>query len=256
MKKLFLTLLVTGFGMMQAFSQITYHDINPDTTVNTWNAFTITPIPATASSNLIIWWHPSPEVVAQTWGNCEILFDAAGTVPLKLNAGDSITAGGKWKMGNYDALSSGGSGNWTSNATDKYLGFRIKNGTVWNYGWVKMSVAAGAASFTVKEWAFEASGKRINTGQTAATGVQTIASVPAMHLYPNPASDKIQLQWEFNGPGTIAIANISGRIIKIIDIVAGTKYPVIDINELASGTYYITAKTGEAGSVTTSFSKL
>lgn len=239
MKKLLLTLAATIIAYTQSNAQIVYHDINPDTTVNTWNAFIITPLPGNTTDNITIWWHPTPEVVIQTWGNCELLFDAAGNLPLKLNMNDTITASGKWKVGNYHALNSAGTGNWQTNATDKYLGFRIKNGSSWYYGWVKMTVTSGAASFTVKEWAYNPSGS-IKAGQTTTTGINSVAGSNNIALYPNPAKNQIQLQYTPKENLTIHITDLQGKNIRNINISKGTVNPVIDINELSPGMYRIT----------------
>lgn len=239
MKKLLLTLSVTIIAYIQSNAQIIYHDINPDTTINTWNAFIITPLPGSTGDNITIWWHPSPEVVIQTWGNCELLFDAAGSLPLKLNANDTITASGKWKVGNYDALNSGSAGNWQTNAADKYLGFRIKSSSTWYYGWIKMTVAAGGASFTVKEWAYNVSGS-IKAGQTTTTGINRIVASNNVALYPNPAKNQIRLQYTIKENLAVHITDLQGKNVKNINLSKGTVNPVIDINELSPGIYQMT----------------
>lgn len=238
MQKLLFTFITLIVLSNQSIGQIKFHDVDPDTTVSTWDAFTITPIASGPSDYIVIWWHPSPEVVVQTWGNCEILFDAQGTLPLKLEQGDTIDASGKWVKGNYDALSSGGSGNWTSNALDKYLGFRVKNGTTWNYGWVKMSVASAAVSFTIKEWAYDTTGNAIKAGQKTATAISNIQNKTELQVYPNPAQNRIVVSKQLNDK--VAVHDLAGRRYAVYQQTEPGQ-TVLDITHLPAGTYILTS---------------
>lgn len=240
MKKLLFTISILTTSGIASYSQISYHDINPDTTVNTWDAFTITPS-SSPSNDIVVWFHLLPEVVIQTHGLCEILFDS-NSFPAKLNAGDSISSSGIWMAGTYNPLSSGSSGNWQTNATDKYIGFRFKNSTTWYYGWLMMSVAPGAASFTVKEWAFNASGNQINAGQTNTTGITSTAHRTAITTYPNPVWDKIQLEWEVTDAAILTITNATGLVIKRIELVKGSRVHTLETNDLVPGVYNIVMK--------------
>lgn len=253
MKKLLLTVsMLTAFGLV-SYSQITHHDIKPDTTVNTWNNFSIAPS-SLPTNDIVVWFHPMPEVVIQTHGVCEILF-SANSFPAKLSVGDSISAAGTWKPGTYNPLSSGSSGNWKTDATDKYIGFRFKNsGSTWYYGWLMMSVAPGAASFTVKEWAFNTSGNKINAGQTTTTGINTIAHRGTIKAYPNPARDKIQIQWETVDAATLTLTNATGSIVKRTELAKGSSSHILDTKDLIPGTYHITLKS-ENDTYTGSFVK-
>ncbi|MGN6477546.1 MAG: T9SS type A sorting domain-containing protein [Flavipsychrobacter sp.] len=236
MKKILFTQLLVLLATI-SFGQINYHDINPDTTVNTWNAFVIQPTPG--STDIVIWWHPSPEVVIQTHGNAEILFETSSALPAKLNAGDSIAPSGHWIAGDYDALSSGGTGNWVTNATDKYIGFRFKNsGNTWYYGWLKMSVGAGASSFTVKEWAYNTTGSKINAGQVGTTGISTMQA-KLVTIYPNPAKDYLQLKYDADENTTMIITNATGTTVTRGEFSKGMSNPIISLGNLAPGTYHI-----------------
>ncbi len=244
MKKILFTQLFVLLATI-SFGQINYHDINPDTTVNTWNAFVIQPTPG--STDIVIWWHPSPEVVIQTHGNAEILFETSSALPAKLNAGDSIAPSGHWIAGDYDALSSGGTGNWVTNATNKYIGFRFKNsGNTWYYGWLKMSVGTGASSFTVKEWAYNSAGGKINAGQLGTTGIGTIAQMKTLSMYPNPATTQVQLQYQAEENTVMTITNAAGNVVKTMELRKGNRNPVVEIGDWAAGMYYLTIRETES----------
>lgn len=238
-KTLFTTLAIAGM-YISSHAQITYHDINPDTTVNTWNVFSVIPNPSTTSNTLDIWWHPSPEVVVTTWGDVQLLFDAAGTNPAKLNAGDSIGATATWKTASYLPLNSAGTGNWTSNATDKYLGFKIKNGSTWNYGWLKMTVATGAASFTVKEWAFNTAGTSIKAGQSTTTGITNAARNTEVKM--ELANKSVKFDGLPGDNNLLQVFDMNGRRLKTAS--TGNRQAT-DLSELNSGYYILNITSGD-----------
>jgi hypothetical protein len=229
-------LLLTFFSAIVAsksFSQVLYHDIVPDTTVNTWNVFFVSPWGASSSDGVLIWYHPTPEVVVQTNGDYEILF--SGSFPAKLQPGDSISPSATWNTGSYDALNSGGTGNWQTSATDKYLGFRFKNPTNWHYGWIKMSVAAGATSFTVKEWAYNTQAdKSIRAGQVATTGISAAGQGRVEICQGN---NNIQFRnLEAGVKYTVNILDISGHKLAAEPVAPGG---YISVSDFAPGTYVL-----------------
>jgi len=202
----------TALITISSHAQIVHHDIIPDSTVSTWGDYTIVPS-TNPSDDVIIWLHPVPEVVVQTHGNCNILFDAAGNFPLKLEAGDMISATGNWQPGNYNALNSMGTGNWQTNAADKYLAFRFKTGATWYYAWLKMSVAASATSFIVKEWAYNAQGQPIAAGQSHAAGIAGASGNHAVAM--DMAGNQLRFtHLEAGMTYHTAVTDINGRVVQ------------------------------------------
>lgn len=230
MKRILLavTLLIAGKA---ATGQIHYHNIIPDTTISTWDAFQVMPS-TSLSNNLTIWWHPSPEMVVQTQGDCEVLF-TTDSLPAKLNLGDSIGMAAIWVEADYHEMSGGGVGKWTTDAEDKYLGFRFKNaGSGWYYGWLKMSVGAGAISFTVSEWGYNTqAGKAIKAGQMGTTGVMSITEEKNTILF---ADRKVKFANLGTGQSIFIIADISGRELYRGPV---TATDVIDMSGYPTGIY-------------------
>lgn len=222
-----------------ASAQIFYHDINPDTTVSTWDAFTI-PFSASPLTDLLVWHHPTPDVVVQTHGNCQVLFDGGG-LPSKLESGNTINSSGNWMDGSYDPLNNTTTGNWQSNASGKYLGFRFKSGTTtWKYGWLKLSVAAGATGFTVHEWAYNTQGNPITAGQGVPTSVGNVTG-----------SDDIGIVFSGKMIGfthlipavkyPVCITDMNGRTIRQQAITANER---IDLGDLSAGAYVVQLRDG------------
>lgn len=233
MRKL-ITLLTILVWTADSNAQITYHNIEPDTTVNSWDAFQLKPS-TVPSNDITIWWHPAPEVVVQTHGNCQVLFDDT-SLPSKLEFGDTITTTANWNAGAYDTLSYGSTGNWTFGANDKYLGFRFKNTTSsWYYGWLMMSVAPGASSFTVSEWAYNSvAGQPIKAGQADATG---IVSAKREQIEIRSANGSLQFTGLHAGTNyPISISNTNGQIVHTTNIRASES---LDISGYAKGVYIV-----------------
>lgn len=239
MKKHLLTIALFLCGAFATQAQIAYHDINPDTTVNTWNAFEIAP-PALAPGRLILWFHPTPEVVVQTMDNWEVLFN--GTYPAKLNLNDSIAAGsGTWKAADYDALNSMGTGYWQTNATDKYLGFRVQTTTGYKYGWLKMSVAGGASAFTVKEYGYNTqTGKAIKAGQMATTGVSASLAEEQVQLLLAGRSIRL-IHADPSARFDVAITDMAGHIVQRMQTYSDKP---IALGDLSAGTYMLHVSVG------------
>ena len=218
-------------------AQIQFHDVSPDTTVTGWDAWQLKLPGSALSSDLTIWRHPSsPDVVVQTHGDYQVLFDAAGTYPAKLSLNDSISGTGIWKAGNYDPLSELGKGNWVTNAEDKYLGFRRKQGTDWQYAWLEMSVAPGAASFTVKEWAYQTTlNKSVKAGQISntPTGVEEATSWrPVM----SQQGRALHFDGLSAGPWQISVLDGSGRRLLSTSLLPSQQF---SLEDMPAGNYFI-----------------
>ena len=184
---LFLLCLTLGFTQT-GNAQIIHHDINPDTTLGgglVLSYFIVQPPPSLAQFH--IFWNTGNMVYLEvhgTFGFGEVLMNA--DYPAKLQSGETISTAGTWHeaAGPSGFLSASINGNWRSDATDKYIGFRFKSATGdWHYGWLKMTVAAAGASFTVKEWAYQSvSGVAIKAGERASTGIGTLTNDPGIDL--------------------------------------------------------------------------
>lgn len=241
MKKTIYTVLLLLVVCSGLSAQIVYHDINPDTTVSTWDGFVIQPT-SNAANDLVIWYHPNPEVVVQTHGSCEILFDAGGVLPSKLNQGTTINATGVWQTGAYDPLNSSGNGNWQANANDKYLAFRFLESGVWNYGWLKLSVTASPMSFTVKEWAYRAQGGAILAGQKNATSIASAPGVPEIGMICTGRMLRFtHLPDSKSYP--VRVTDMNGRPVLVSGMAGGKE---LDLRQLPAGMYQVALYMGPA----------
>jgi hypothetical protein len=82
-----------------------------------------------------------------------------------------------------------------------------------------------------------------NFTTSKSVGINELSSIHDLQLYPNPASEKINLRYncENSFTGTIKIAGLTGLIIneQIITSTQGWNHQTIDISHLESGIYFI-----------------
>ncbi|PSK95051.1 T9SS type A sorting domain-containing protein [Taibaiella chishuiensis] len=246
MKRLFAlcALILLGFGSR---AQITYHDIVPDSTIGGGPTLTFWVLqPPTSSAQLHIFWSMNNTVFLRIHGSFgfgEMLM--TGGFPAKLPAGADIsTASVTWAetTGANGSLNESGNGNWRSDAADKYLGFRFKTMTGhWTYGWLKMTVATGGTSFTVKEWGIQTTeGVGIRAGDRPPTSIQPIQLAPQIQLsvfngrlYP--------FHLEQGRDYAYRVTDMQGRTISNGNIRADGSLPV---SGMASGMYVIQLVSG------------
>lgn len=237
-------LILLSFGSR---AQITYHDIVPDSTIGGGPTLTFWVLqPPTSSAQLHIFWSMNNTVFLRIHGSFgfgEILMN--GGFPAKLPVGADIsTAAVTWAetTGANGSLHENGNGNWRSDATDKYLGFRFKTMTGhWTYGWLKMSVAAAGTSFTVKEWGIQTTeGVGIRAGDRPATGIAPIQIAPQIRL--SVFEERLYpFHLEQGRDYTYRIIDMQGRAIRTGTIQAEGSIP---LSGMASGMYVIRLASG------------
>lgn len=229
-------LLTTTYSPAQVF----YHDINPDTTMGggaTLQYFSFSP-PATYPS-FETFWDPSQSVYIEVHGLSgygAILYD--NNAPSKLEAGNMIgPSSGAWVEG-HGSLYENGIGNWQTNATDKYLGFRFKKptGADWYYGWLRLTIAPAAASFTVKAWAYQTQENvAIAAGDASASGVIAVNYNNDIRLV-TKNNTVYFMNLEPGRRYMVVIADLNGRTVRTRSIIEEEN---IEIADLPGGTYIL-----------------
>lgn len=242
MKIPFLMLAALFFSATSpAGAQILWHDITPDTTCgpgHPTSSFTVEiPGQILLHCNAIA-------VVAETHGP-EIL--KRNGVPAKLNPGETITPSAAWDNGGtLVSTFPSDPANWRTDAADKYLGFRFKetfSSPDWHYGWIKLSVAEDASSFTIKEWAYNQqpnqpvkAGEKSNT--TAIGGITKEAEI-GLQLQGRKARISSRQQGLHY---TVCITDMQGRSFNGITL---TKTGEVDLSGLTPGLYILTVQSGD-----------
>ena len=69
-------------------------------------------------------------------------------------------------------------------------------------------------------------------------------AVQAIRLYPNPASDKLMLEWNSDSieSGVLSIENIMGETVQKTKVISNTGAQEIDISKIQDGTYLLWVK--------------
>ena len=165
--------------MINADGQIIYTDVNPDLTLNTNNAvynldlnkdgvtdFTINCKFTTSINNGCTGSHIDKAIkITPASGNAVAVFNGD---PSKLTSCDQVNATSTYQINQNQILANDRwqcklingdqmwkelkSGNWMANASDKFLGLKIKVGVSTYYGWARLDVSSDAGSFTIKEY--------------------------------------------------------------------------------------------------------
>jgi hypothetical protein len=227
-------------------AQIYYQDILPDLTLNSWGVKNIH-IDSSVNANLLygtpgilsIWREGSfGPVEINAFSDCEVLMN--GNYPAALNQNQLISLAGTWIQPNYAILSNGVHGNWTG-VTDKYLGIRIKNGTQWLYGWIRLDVNALGSSVTIKDYACNRTAdESINAGQTNTTVIDDCSAIPTKNIsaFPNPCKNLVEFRFKYPvNNAVINFYNLQLLKIKTISDVSGSIF-IIDLGDLKCGIYF------------------
>jgi len=251
-------------GATGANAQIVYTDVNPDfahpgnevvfgldLNNDTNFDFVLASLDTTlASGNRI------RNTVIAPYGTAAASNAIAGEAPsgydyaLALNSGDMIDNTLNWIAATntmaYNANSANPyNENWNG-VTDKYLGLKFVVAGNTHYGWARMDVLAVADTWTLKDYAFNASP---NTGLTAGqmTGVSTMAMESLVHFINQPNNT---VKVVVNGgltEGAITLVSANGQTVSTGNVDAD-QY-IVDLNGLAAGIYVINAEFAE-GSMT------
>jgi len=219
-KHLVILLCISCFSI-KTNAQINYQDFIPDVVLDTWSSQNVHIDSAVTSvlsygdpGNISIWQEFESRIVVNAFSECDVLMN--GSHPAALDLNQPIDATGTWEQPDYDILNDGSQGNWMG-VIDKYLGVRIKSGTQWLYGWIRMDVNAAGNSVTIKDYACNrVPDAAINAGQITPTGISDRSDVlnNLISIYPNPNSGNFNLDIEkISLPFQIIIMNSNGQIM-------------------------------------------
>ena len=133
--------------------------------------------------------------------------------------------------------------------TNKYVGVRIEKvqdgDTIWQYGWVRLDVAADAKSFVVKDYAYEgASDKYILAGMEV-SGTLEKKAVENIEIYVSQKILFIDLKELKKENSIIRVLNINGQEILKKE---NSETSEISLKEFATGMYIVNVQF-EEGSI-------
>ncbi|HCS20297.1 MAG TPA: hypothetical protein DIW47_07005 [Bacteroidetes bacterium] len=130
---------------------------------------------------------------------------------------------------------------------DKYIGFRIKTGTSYNYGWMKIDFSGDASmTFVLKELAYQNTvNTPIKAGQKFGVGIRHMElEEKVFTFYPNPVKTTLHIRAEKELElNLIRIYAIDGHCVKQFD--KPDLAMEFDLSDLTKGAYYIELIQGE-----------
>lgn len=136
-------------------------------------------------------------------------------------------------------MAQGTSIGWWPGKTDKYLGLKIRVGVNTHYGWARLDVAGDAASFTIKDYAYESTPDGCIYAGQIISGIPENTRETGYSISPNPwtSSATLQTTGHFNNTA-LTIFNSYGQKAGQVYGISG-QTAVIQRNDLPAGLYFI-----------------
>lgn len=163
---------------------------------------------------------------------------------LQLSQGDAINSSSNYSS-DYPQVGDVYNSNFNG-ATSKYIGFRLKSGSDYKYGWMLVELTGSSdLTFTLKEYAYQNTvNTAINAGESNAVGI-THVEVPQLKVnaYPNPASDQLTVELESETQEAIESISIYSVEGKLVSQIIDPELPLqVDLSALNSGLYILDVK--------------
>lgn len=138
-------------------------------------------------------------------------------------------------------VTQGITGNW-QNVSGKFMGLKIKMGSDFYYGWIKLgvSIASYSVSITIMEYAYNSiPNQPILAGQTTVTGITENSFASSINVFPNPANNYLTIALGNNTKKVeVTIADITGKII-YTNIATNTQKVEVNTKDFAEGIYVV-----------------
>jgi hypothetical protein len=250
----------TVAGSVAAFAgtagaQIVYTDVNPDETytedqmymldVNNDATFDFVIAQFDTVINYGSFTFPAEGVVLLTAGSNGAI-SQTGNVPYlaALNGGDPIDITQAFTQASSSTPLVAGAnldtplgaypiGPWID-AADHYMGLTFLAGSNFHYGWCRMTVAADGLSFTIKDYAYEATPQTgLNAGQMVGIN-EDISNGVAIKVIDNSVIINI-LNTNYTN-GKVQVMNTAGQVLNILSLTGNN---TVDLNGYASGVYLV-----------------
>ena len=141
-------------------------------------------------------------------------------------------------------------GNWNG-ASDKYIPLQLDLSSQKIYGWARLDAATDAASFTVKDYAYNSiPNQPILAGETNTTGIIDNSFASSINLFPNPANNHLTIDVVSNNQTVeVTITDISGKIIytTIARDPDNNREQKVEVNtkDFAAGIYVVQIQTAD-----------
>ena len=141
---------------------------------------------------------------------------------------------------------------WVDNE-DAIIGFAVIVDTIVHNGWLRVSVDITTNELTIKEWAYtqadqtDTGGILAGTLQSAeSTAVNRLENIEDLLISPNPASDRVQLNFDYSGNDNLSVViqnSVGKEIFRNTNIALGSNNLNVDSSNWASGIYFVSFQT-------------
>jgi hypothetical protein len=176
--------------------------------------------------------------------------------PYAMDAGDTIKPSLTFQTGSAQSMnmfyasasSANAFGNWIG-VTDKYLGLQFNIGTQVHYGWARLDVAANGTSFTIKDYAYDATpGASIVAGEMPVpTGIDAALAQNTV-IYGYEKTIKVKLMNNSSVEGMITVSDVLGQEIAKVNVTDAET--TINMDDAKPGVYFVTISKADGNSYT------
>jgi|DewCreStandDraft_4_1066084.scaffolds.fasta_scaffold00022_39 hypothetical protein len=257
MKKLLI--LLFSISSISLNAGIVYTDIEPDDTLrgsteNPWDQYSIDIDKDGTADFILTHFYPSEDLYYTEFQVCnlkigEILVDE-NNHPLALELNFEISSS-KNKWLEFISFAIHVRENWKG-AVNKYLGVRLKHGTNWLYGWIRLDIPSDESFCILKDYACELEfDKAIKAGDIGNTFCNEEENkIRYFKKFYNPTSNFLTLNYELLLPDNVKLDIYNSLGEKITTLVdewqeAGSHSAVFEASNLPQGVYYYTIQIGE-----------
>ncbi len=168
--------------------------------------------------------------------------------PSALEAGTNIGDGGNWIVPHpyatmLIAYTTGGNFGQFNGVEDKYIGLQFAVDGNTHFGYVRLDVAVGASTVTIKDYAFNATvDADIEAGATVSepTSLDVAQGMFTPYVYAHEKRIRVQLPDNYSN-ADVSIMNITGKVIHREVVGERTE---LDMHHLPSGVYFVRVQAG------------
>ena len=262
-----LLLILLSSISMNAFTQIIYTDVNPDSTVQATIATQISSYDLDLNNDGTVdfeirHFYPDPLNAAVELhpknGNEVVVFASLLTAkfPVALMKDDTINASNstinstRFWLGTaptfYLNNEAGTIGDWLG-VNDRYLGLRINLSGQWHYGWCRLDVPQTSNLFVVKDYAFNtAPNQLILAGNITVdvVGVNEMIADEAVSV--NLIAKRLHVSFSQHHllSKEISVFNTTGQLLR--KIVSSQQEEIIDLEGLSGGVYIVSIRSNKS----------
>jgi len=260
-KLLLLSSVALLFSATQSNAQIVYHDVIPDATLtNTHSPADSIDMDNNGVKDFVI--------SLQNYTSSGITYQVAIVIPaspnnavdtslssvpgfktsIAHNLNDPINTSNSWAYGaavSYQLLGGtatgfGAAGNFIG-MSNKYIAVRFKIGSLWHFGWIRVSLNSSGTSLTLHDWAYNATSDASLLAGATVSSVEENSMAANYSIIATEKNISITSKNNFE-KATVRITNLAGQLVFTTQLI--NDVTSVSMEGKADGIYFVTIDNG------------